>query len=234
MLATQRINHKKKIFLSRSLAPDSFLKKRLIQRQYRIYDRSLIRFSAVQIDKIPSSDWCFFSSKKGVQFFFSQLNDEQNQRLLKEVKMAAIGPGTAKSIQQYGFPLAFTGSGKNTEQTALDFGKIAKNQKVLFPIAKNSLRKVQTLLKHQIKQAEIIVYNNEEIDDFILEEECDIYIFTSPMNVRAFFRHNNIPSLNTKVIAIGQTTKEALSVFYPRNCTLPYRSTELDLGDVCF
>ena len=93
-----------KVFITRNLAPDSPLKSRLEASQILLTGISLIAFQPCFFPPLPLVDWLFFYSKNGVKYFFEQTNNS----LSSDVKIAAMGAGTAKVVTQYGYCLLYT------------------------------------------------------------------------------------------------------------------------------
>ena len=53
------------------------------------------------IDELKSYDWIIFTSVNGVNFFLQRLTDKEgNRRILSSLKICAIGPATAKKLQE--------------------------------------------------------------------------------------------------------------------------------------
>lgn len=196
---------KSSIFISRELNANSVFLKNLEPSQYTIYGESLLKFTPTPFSSIPPVDWIFFYSKNGVQFFFQQWN----KNLIKNLKFAALGKRTAEVLKQYVDTVHFIGNGKPNE-TATDFLIVAKNKHVLFPRAKQSRKSVQLLLKKDILVEDLIVYDNQvkpalnkKLGDY------DILVFTSPLNVEAYFKLKKYKQ-EQSIIAIGNTTAKAL------------------------
>lgn len=184
--------------------PDSIFLQKLQAAGFEVVGESLIQFSAVRFTNLPESDWIFFYSKKAVRFFFENL---QKTDLQINAKLAALGEGTAEALEKQGFKPYFIGNGE-PEATAINFLKVAINQRVLFPRAKNSRQSVQQLLQGQIEELDIVVYQNLPRQDFDIPE-CEWLVFTSPLNAEAYFQQYSAKS-GQKILAIGETTAGAL------------------------
>jgi uroporphyrinogen-III synthase len=196
----------KTIFISRKLTKESVFKKDLKAAGFQIYDRSLIRFSPVAFDTVPSTDWIFFYSKNAVKYFFAGLTS-LNQITPQEVRWATIGPATAKVLKKHIGQVDFIGDG-NTVETAADFLKVAEGQTVLFPRAEHSRKTVQQLLSKNITDRDLIVYKNVPKKNIRLPN-CDLLVFTSPMNVLTYFKNKPLFD-DQSVFAIGRTTAKTL------------------------
>lgn len=192
------------VFISREISSGSLFKMILEPAGFEIIDRSLVNFSAVPFTALPPTDWLFFYSKRGVNFFFEQLENQ----LDATIRIGAIGPATAKQVEQYNYKVDFIGNGV-PEATARDFigvcnSENTRNRVVVFPQAKNSRRSIQKLLDQEIRTLDLIVYDNE-ISERVKIPHTDILVFTSPMNVLAYLESNQIHE-SQKIVAIGLTT----------------------------
>ena len=192
-----------KVFISRDLAEESIFRQSLKAYGCEVIGQSLIDFSPLPFDEVPKSDWLFFYSRNGVRFFF-----EQGPLGVQWPRIAAMGAGTASALQNLGKSVDFVGSGA-PEATAAAFIKIARDQSVLFVQASQSKQSVERLLAEDLKAIAFPVYNNQ-IKSPINIPVCDLLVFTSPMNVAAYFTHYTLAE-NQQVIAIGPSTAQALA-----------------------
>jgi len=178
----------------------------------KVIDRSLLRFAPVRFVPPERSDWWFFYSPRAVEFGASRL------ALLSMPlpKLAAMGPGTAAALRAHEYCLksSFVGEG-SPEEVARAFGEVARGQRVFFPRARQSRLSVQGLLKGVIQAQDAICYDNQSVKepDFV---QADIFIFTSPLNVRTYLSAHPLPA-EARVIAIGPSTAQALASFGVRS-----------------
>ena len=191
------------IFISRDLSPESRFLQTLTQKGYTVIGQSLINYSPVLFDTFPTCDWLFFYSKNGVNYFLQQIDNQ----LLINLKIAAMGSGTAKALVDFGIVPDFIGNG-HPPTIARAFLEEAEGQTVVFPQAKNSRRSIQIALGKQIKSVDLVVYENTPKTKFNLPE-ADILVFTSPLNVQAYFAQKTITP-RQRILAIGNTTGAAL------------------------
>ncbi|MEM9835985.1 MAG: uroporphyrinogen-III synthase [Bacteroidota bacterium] len=194
------------VFVSRELSPESSLRTWLTEQGWTWYAQSLLRFESVDFN-LPDQplDWVFFYSSKAVSFWA-----HRQPKLGGQVKFAALGPGTAKTMTDYQIPVDFRGKG-TPEQVALAFLSVAQRQRVLFPRAEESRRSVERALGGQIMASDLIVYRNQPAPRTDLVP-TDIVILTSPLNVRSYFSSTNINPKAT-FLAIGPTTAAALTAY---------------------
>jgi len=189
------------IFISRNLSPESILNQ--LKDQFEITGHSLIRLIPRKITSLPVTDWIFFYSRHGVQFFF-----EQAPTIDEGTLFGAMGPKTAKTLSLYQ-NVHFVGNGKK-EETAKAFDIVAFKGSVLFPRASKSLKSIQTLLakNERFKIKDVIVYDNQIRSDLEIVDK-DILVFTSPMNAFAYLEQTPLRK-GQKIIAIGESTAMAI------------------------
>lgn len=197
-------NFMKKIFITRDLEYDSIFYKMLTVKGFDVVGCSLVTFSPVSFDTLPPVDWIFFYSKNAVRFFLTSL---ENSTL--HCKIAALGEGTASVLKVEGFSPDFIGKG-DPAQVAMEFLSVAEGCRVLFPRASDSRQSIQKLIGKRIKALDLVVYENIANIDFQIPE-CQALVFTSPLNVKAYFSKYELKS--ELVIAIGETTAAALRQF---------------------
>lgn len=215
-----------KIFISRKLEKNSPFLQKMVNLDVEITDRSLIQFNAIPFGALAKTDWLFFYSKKGIQYFFENYSTKK-----KLTKIAVIGQASASFLfNNYNIKPDWIGSGI-PKTTAIDFEPIAKGQKVLFIQAKNSKQSIQKLLQNKIQGLSLVVYNNQAKTDFDLPL-VDILVFTSPLNIKAYF--NKYPYIATqKIICIGTSTASELKQYAINNYYIAKEPSLSALADAC-
>ena len=218
-MKTSFLMTKIKIFISRELDQKSPFKKALSHVSVDIDDQSLIFFSSVEFKQV-SSNWLFFYSKTGIQYFLSQGGSSIKK------KIGTFGPSTADYFfRTTSQKVDFIGTGERHD-VADKFEKTIGSEKVLFIVGQNSLRSVQKILNNDHHQ-EIIVYDNRPKTEFNISEP-DIAVFTSPMAVNTYFY--KYPDRHHLNIAIGNTTFEALEKTNSNNSIMSEEPTEKSLA----
>lgn len=213
------------VFISRDLEEDSIFKQSLASKA-KIIGHSLIQFKAISFEALPASDWLFFYSKKGIYYCLSQL-----ETLEQLPPIGVIGQASADFLwSKYKIQAQFVGTG-HPEATAIAFSKLAKDKKVVFARAKHSKQSVQQLLDDGITICDVITYQNEVKVDFKLPS-IDILVFTSPLNVTAYFKQYSYCSTQ-KIISIGRVTAKALNKLGITNLTIAAAPNELELATAC-
>ncbi len=197
----------KSVFISRKLSVDSVFRAVLEAEGFDVADESLVDFQAVPFDSVPKTDWIFFYSKKSVEFFLKGFSQSTTQNPLFYVQIGTLGEGTAKTLEQYGFTPHFIGSG-NPDTTASQFISLAQGTTVLFPCALNSKHSIEKKIQNKIKCLNLIVYINLPKPDCRMLSQ-HFLVFTSPLNVEAYFNKHQIQP-HQKIVAIGETTAAAL------------------------
>lgn len=195
------------VFISRDLQVDSIFKKILTQNGCSIVGRSLIQLQPISFDDVPVADWIFFYSKNAVRFFFQQANRIPTF-YRHNYKYATIGAATASALRDFYTNPSFVGDG-HPNSTANSFLKTYQpTETVIFPRAKHSKQSIQKILRQKIQALDLLVYDNQPTIQVKAQSE-DFLVFTSPMNVRAYFaRHFLLP--HQRIIAIGNTTASEL------------------------
>lgn len=200
----------KSVFISRNSIEDDYLENTLNAHQYSVQAQSLLQFNSVDfsIEEIKNIDWIFFSSKHAIDFFIQKID----QSILKNIKIAVLGLGTAAHLNKYQIQADFVGDGLGRTTAKLFENTIDGGVTVLFPCATQSLYQVQRhFTNNKINVENLAVYENAMIEN-VPKSNAAILVFTSPMNVRAYFSTYQ-KEATQKVISIGKTTSEVLSEF---------------------
>lgn len=190
-----------KIFISRSRERAESLVHALESRNAEVTCTPLIETIPIDAPH-PSNehDWIFFSSRNCVKHYFSA------NPVIHNAKLGAVGPMTAEALKEFG-EVDFIGRNNDTEQVKADFADRVGEGRVLFPRAKTSLRTIQKGLKED-QVEELVCYETLARPVQILES--DVYLFTSPSNVKSFSRVNDFP--NQALYLAGPTTRKELVI----------------------
>ena len=215
-----------KVFISRELSTESIFLEQMQMIGFQVIGKSLVEFQAVPFQELPTTDWIFFYSKQSVHFFFEGL---QQAGLKIAAKLATMGEGTAKALQEQLYVADFVGTG-NPPHTAAAFSLLAKGQRVLFPQATQSLLSIQKLLEGKIDALDLIVYNNQPLTNFELPG-CDWLVFTSPMNAAAYFAKYDLQP-GQQILAIGATTARFLKQLGIEDVKTAEEPSELALAQI--
>lgn len=227
--AVEKLNNIKpcSVFISREINKDSYFYKTLSAYSFKVKGKSLIHTETIQVNEIPEADWIFFSSSKAVEHFF-----EQDLQLNNNVKIAAIGNSTAETVYKFKKKPSFIGINAEMSNVGREFLKVAKNQKILFPKSKQSLRTIQKELLDESIVLDLNVYETTFRNDFEERNE-DVLLFTSPSNVNSYLNKYKIKEYQ-KVIAIGISTRDQLIQMGISNVKMASIPNEMGLAEAVF
>lgn len=189
------------IFISREEKECGNLPDLLEKNSISLVAKSLITFEAVSFIHPRGYDVIFFSSLRSAQFFLNFT------ALSSETKVACVGNETANKLNKMGIYPVFIGeNSSNPEDIARTFKNWLGERTVLFPHSDQSYHSIaNTLNDAQVIKLE--VYKTLNVTCVI--PTCDLYIFSSPSNVKSFLSLNRIEA-NSKVIAWGKSTEKEL------------------------
>lgn len=170
------------------------------------------------IKQIHEYQWLALTSPTGAKVFFQELAKARiDIRKLSHLKIAVIGSGTQKVVEEKGFfvdlmPEVYDGIslGKTLAQAC------QTGEKVLLPRAQlGGMELVEALKKENIQVADIATYEtNYKTQDFIdvaaefQEENIDCVVFTSASTVKGFVNATQgVDYSKVKAACIGKQTK---------------------------
>lgn len=222
-------------FITRDLAPDSDFRRILTERGWQVWGQSLVTLTPLPFGSVPLCDWIFFSSQNAVRWFFeqaAQLPDWSAARA-EAIRWAAIGEATERVLMKYVERVDFVGTGEPHE-TARRFALPsptggAGGGVVLLPAALHSEKTLFTALSLDFQCVQLPVYDNRPAPDPPMCTD-DVLVFTSPMNVRAYFGRHVLQE-KQRVVAIGSTTAAALKSYGALNPTIAQSTTESSLAE---
>lgn len=194
----------KHIFISKTPSEVEDLQKMVKISGGTLTATPLIFFEEIPFKEIPTTDIIFFSSPRGVKYFFGQC------RVFPKAMIACVGNTTAKALDKLGLHPSFIGNEEHSiEEVADSFRSFAGKNTVLFPVSDITLGTISSILD-PLQAIQFPVYRTILAPAKI--EGCDVYVFSSPSNVRSFFELNTIP-INATVIAWGNSTSKELELF---------------------
>ncbi|HXG20466.1 MAG TPA: uroporphyrinogen-III C-methyltransferase [Methylomirabilota bacterium] len=174
------------------------------------------------LDEIASYAWVIFTSVNGVKFFFARLRERtQDIRTLGAVRIAAIGPETARAVEQLSLRVEAMPDEYRAEAVVPTLGNV-KGQRILLPRAAEAraiLPQALRVLGAQVD--EIAVYQTirpqettaEPLQALFEQGKIDLVTFTSSSTVRNFvslFPTDDIRTVlgATRVGCIGPITAD--------------------------
>ena len=192
----------KHIFISKDSSQVSALKNDIEKERGKLTARTFIRFEKIRVSVIPSADIVFFSSPRSVQYFL------EDHKIPKDTQVACVGGSTQNELKKHGITANFVGADdRSIDEVADDFKTFATDARVLFPVSTLSIGTIASQV-HEDKRFVIEIYRT--ILDSASMDAFDVYVFTSPSNVRSFLLKNDIPS-GAEVIAWGNSTEKELA-----------------------
>lgn len=194
----------RRVFISKNASEVGILNDYLISKGDSLIAHSFLHFSQIEFDPEALGlekeyDVIFFGSPRAVFFFKARIE------IPETVKIACVGSKTADILNVISREAAFIGKG-DIITIADEFKDWCGDKTVLFPASSISLKTVSSKFSEDQK-IEMETYSTEIIGSTI--EKCDVYVFTSPSNVKGFLDKNSFPS-DSEIIAWGKSTEEAL------------------------
>ena len=167
----------------------------------------MISFKRATKLALPPCEWIFFSSKNAVKFFYQSGYTDDSK------KVACVGEGTMKVLAKYRKQIDFVGNDVDIDRIAKKFKIKLGKSSCLFPVSDISKETIQSALKPE-QVENLVVYTTKEQPQ-IIDPPCDILVFTSPSNARAYFQVNQLLT-HQKIVAIGPSTaKQIKDLGYP-------------------
>ncbi len=215
----------KKIIVTRPKESGNELSTKLKELGCKVYDYPCIEIQEMtdnqilknEINCISSYSWMVFTSKNGVDAFFKYLlKENMDFRVLKDIKIAAVGLKTAQSLKERGITADFVPDvfdGENLAKGLLERTK--KWEKVLLVRALRGTEEIPNILSEGgIVFKDIPIYNTlfknenaQHMQELIEQNEIDLVTFTSGSTVEAFVKSMPKVDLSRVTgICIGEKT----------------------------
>lgn len=170
-------------------------------------------------------DWIVFTSRFGVYYFFERVFClEYDTRILKDIKIAAIGTSTANKLKEYGVVADLVPKKECSKGLIEEFKVIIKENKNLKHQIKIFLPRsdladkglTEALKKLGFEVYPCVIYRNvmsENLPDIDFNFFDEI-IFSSPSTVKNFVSRYGIEvfkKIKTKIKTIGEVTQKAVN-----------------------
>jgi len=211
------------IFISRTLKSSSaFLD--LNAKGCKVIHRSLIDFEFLNFNNEVDFQNVFFYSQKAIKHFFSKVSYNS------KIEYGVMGQKSQLVFhKETGQDPNIIGTG-DRQSLIKNIETRWKGTTVLCPMGSNSIHMLSTS-KLDIDLHPLIIYNNTKIK-FLDLPDCEILIFTSPLNVESYCDHY---SLDNKILfAIGETTANKIKKHTDQNviyCSEPSEQSLYKLVD---
>ena len=193
-----------RIFISRPIQEVGKTLQEFSSNGGELISESLVNFEPVSYDKNLACDVIFFSSIRAAAFYFNQ-----GPSIPLELQYACAGQETAEKLKnQFQISCDFIAANAgNPNESAQMFKSWLGQRHVLFPKSEQSLNTYSSVLPMD-QRTEIIVYRTNSICKPI--SPCDLYIFSSPSNAKAFLEQNELPN-EANYLAWGSSTTAFLT-----------------------
>ncbi len=191
----------KRVFISKKESEVKALAQLLSTKNTELIAHSFLSFEQVEFTLDNNFDILFFSSPRSVVFYKTRYDIPKNKLI------ACTGSKTKLLLESLGLNVEFSGkeSGK-ISSVAKRFKEWAGDKAVLFPISDISKKTISSLFSEKQK-TEVVVYKTVLTPCKI--DVCEVYVFSSPSNVRGFLLENEVPK-GAKIISWGESTSEEL------------------------
>ncbi|MDX9883879.1 MAG: hydroxymethylbilane synthase [Prolixibacteraceae bacterium] len=182
-----------------------------------------------------SYQWIVLTSPNAARPLFSRIKPGKTNRL------AALGPGTAKALEEFGYIADFTGNGNSAvdftdewmphlkpgERILLALGELAPDtlqQKLADNFLVDRVNVYQTVLPQKINEATL---------DRIKNDRYDLLTVSSPSAIKnlCFLLNEELPEL--RIISIGQTSATAIRKLGMEPLATAANCSCLSLAETC-
>ena len=192
---------KENILITRTLSKESPFWQ-LSDDGHKVIAQSFLDITPTSIHEIPLADVYFYYSKNAAKYFLSAANALQYD--LSKSEHAAMGSGTAQTLESFGIKTNFVGvdKPKNIAQSLINK---YTDTSICFVRADQSTQSIQKLWKNEY--SEVIAYSVKP-RSIKIQEEIHTIIATSPINLKAALQSINVKYLK-RIVCIGPTTYNA-------------------------
>ena len=192
------------------------------------------------IKNLPKYDWAIFTSINGVKYFVERLKKQgKDIRELKGIKICAIGPATAKAIEDLGIKVDLLPKEYRAEAIIAGLGKNKiKGKSFLLPRALKAREVLPEEIKRLGGKVDVVTAyrtvqpkeKTDEIRKMLREKRVDVVTFTSSSTVENFanmFKRNEVPGIlnGTRVACIGPITKDTATKLGIKTDIMPEKYT---------
>lgn len=209
----QYLLENKYIVITRPEPENIILEKKLQKYGASTYNFPTIQITENSIDKqilaeIHSFDWIVFTSSKGVEAFMRNA-DKSVITILKNKKIAVVGPKTEEKLASYHLKANFMPTKYTTHDLAKELTEIAEKHILL---ARSNIASKELVTDLKTKKAivtDIPMYTTEsittpdkEFEKMIKNDTVNYLTFTSPSTVIGFFDRIGNAEIKQKVLTI--------------------------------
>ena len=175
-------------------------------------------------DQMEAYQWIIFTSPTGVRVFFEEMiRRGKDIRSLGKARLAVIGEGTKKALQERGLLADFIPSVYDGDTLGRELAeKLSGEEKILIPRAEKGNEKLKAFLMETGAEVDDIptyqtLYEKSQLIDEKAEFEAgqiDCAVFTSASTVKGFVEETKgLDYSKVKAACIGKQTKAAAESF---------------------
>ena len=166
---------------------------------------------------ISEYKWILFTSSNSVKFFMD-FYSRNKIHFTHDIKIAAVGPSTEKSLNNIGLKADFVPTIFNRTAISEQI-PVRKEDLLLYPTVHYGPNKIESILQQKgcrvdridVYKSEPILYQQEEWQKLI-SAKPDIITFFSPRTVQAFFENSQrtIDLKNYTIAVLAESSENAL------------------------
>ncbi len=184
----------------------------------RIEESSKLADLDKAVENLNEMQWIAFTSQNAVNYFFNRLLAQgKDARYLHNCQIAAVGPATARALEDYGIKADCMPKSYDAEHLAAELAE-AQPGNILLPQAHNA----RTVLADALRENGFTVHTVEtyrsvtEEKSFNVDQEIDAVTFASSVTVKRFITQAGAEGLqqliknNCAFIGIGEQTAASM------------------------
>ena len=171
-------------------------------------------------ESIQRYAWVAFASASAVDALMDALREAGTTELLSSVRLAAVGPRTARAVEGHGLKVAAESPGGTAESLAEVLRPALRpGDEVLLPAAEEGRRELEDALREQGALVTRVTAYRSRTPALTEEDRArldaappDVALFASPRTAESFLEEAGRERLGpARLVAIGPTTAAALA-----------------------
>ncbi|MFL5345924.1 MAG: uroporphyrinogen-III synthase [Hyalangium sp.] len=175
---------------------------------------------AAAAESIQRYRWVVFASPSAVEALMDALREAGTVDRMAQVRVAAVGPRTARTAEGYGLKVA----AEPTESTGQGLYEVLRSElhpedELLLPAAEEGRRELELALREQgVRVTRVTAYRttpaelSPEAQELLRAAPPDVVLFASPRTAEIFLESAGRERLGqARVVAIGPTTAATLA-----------------------
>jgi len=172
------------------------------------------------VESIQRYAWVVFASPSAVEALMDALREAGTTEMLSSVRLAVVGPRTARAVESHGLKVAAEAPAGTAESLAEVLRPALRpGDEVLLPAAEEGRRELEEALREQgALVTRVTAYRSrstplpDEARELLEAAPPDVALFASPRTAESFLEEAGRERLGTaRLVAIGPTTAAALT-----------------------